>query len=464
MSENTASVQNQEELQKIDFVSFLRDYFHVFRRKWWIVVLLAVALGALSYFHTRVSYSPTYTAEATVSVQAVNSGSRIDNSASTAEQLGNVFPYILTSGVLKDIVADDLGTDGIPGSINVTNIDGTNLLTIQVTSGSGETAYKILQSVIKNYPDVAQYVVGQTTLTVIDDSGVPENTGTESVMRGSTERGAAVGILIGLFIVLLYMMTFRTIRTSSDLRAMVSAPYLGTLPVYHRKKRRRSDAVGINILEDNPQEDYVESIRLIRTRLERRMEEKKLKTIMVTSSIPGEGKSTVAANLAISIARKGKKVILVDCDLRNPSSQDVFNVKGEFPGLVSVLRGNATLEEALYQIPRENMQLFCLFGAPRGTQGVEILGNKEMGKLLHYLEETADVVILDTPPSAMLVDAMILVKYVKSAIYVVMSDYARRQYILKGVEELNEAGIDIAGCILNGGKESSYLHSRQRRG
>ncbi len=460
MSGYASSEQKIDDSQKIDIVSFLTDILHCLKRMWWVVVLLAAIGAAALYFRTTIVYSPTFTAEATVSVQAVSSGAQYDNSASTAEQLGTVFPYILTSGVLEEIVADDLGVETMPGSISVTNVSGTNLLTIKVTSNDGQTAYDVLQSFIKNYPSVAQYVVGQTELTVIDDGGVPVNTGREAVLRGSLTRGAAIGAGIGLLIVILYMITFRTIRTSSDLKGMVSAPYLGTLPVFKKKRRRKNGHNGANILEANAPEDYVESMRLIRTRLERRLESHNVKTIMVTSSIPGEGKSTVAGNLAISIAKKGKRVVLVDCDLRNPSSREVFNMDQEFPGLSAVLNGKATLKDAMYKIPDPNMELYCIFGATNGTRNVEILGSSEMGRLIEVLEDFADVVILDTPPSAMLVDASILVKYVKSALYVVLSDYARRQYILKGLEELNELGIEIEGCILNGGKESSALHSR----
>ncbi len=462
MAEAKESASKIDESEKIDIVSFLQDFLHTLKRMWWVVLIMALVGGAGFYSRTSMTYSPTYTAEATVSVQAVNSGSYYDNSAATAEQLGNVFPYILTSGVLKEVVAEDLGRTSMPGNISVSNISGTNLLTISVTSGDAQTAYDVLQSFITNYPVVAQYVVGQTELTVIEDSGVPEAISKAPVLRGSMKRGAVLGGAVGVLILLLYMVTFRTIRSASDLKAMVNAPYLGTLPVYRKKRRKKAHYDSFNILEQNSQEDYVESIRLIRTRLERRLEDKKVKTIMVTSSIPGEGKSTVAGNLAIAIAKKGKRVILVDCDLRNPSSQEVFHVDGDFPGLSAVLRGQAKVKDALYKINEPGLELYCLFGAPHGTQNVEILGRSEMGQLIKAFEQFADVVILDTPPSAMLVDASILVKYVQSALYVVLCDYARRQYILKGLEELNELGISIEGCILNGGKESSFAKGRRR--
>ena len=193
-------------------------------------------------------------------------------------------------------------------------------------------------------------------------------------------------------------------------------------------------------------------MRLIRTRLERQMGDKKV--LMVTSSIPGEGKSTVAGNLAISMARKGKHVILIDCDLRNPTQGKVFGLKGKYPGLVAVLQGKARLEDSLYEVTDrgEPIGLTLLPGSDHESKLVEILGSEEMKKLLEVLKEQADVVILDTPPSAMLVDAMIMVQHVDGVVYVVMSDFAKRSFIFRGMEELTSNGVEVLGCILNGGK------------
>ena len=448
MNENTTT-----ELEKIDLLALVSDFFHRFRQIWWVAVLLTALFAALSYYRVSTSYAPSYTAEATVSVEIANGGSR--GNQNTAEQMGSIFPYILTSGALSDVIAEDLGTRSVPGSIQVSNISGTNLLTISVTSGNPENAYKVLQSVLKNYPEVAQYVVGQTELTVIDDDGIPVDTGRTSVIRGSMIKGAAAGFGLSMFIILLSALSLRTIRTESELRSMLNLPCLGTLPVCRVKQRRRAERSDINILYDANRGDYIEAMRLIRTRLERQMTDKKV--LMVTSSISGEGKSTVAANLAISMALKGKKVALVDCDLRNPSLAGIFRLKEKLPGLVSLLRGKCSLEETLYEVKvrDEAIGLTLLPGGERESRLVEILGSDAMGSLIAALRERYDVVILDTPPSAILVDAMMLLSYVDAVTYVIMSDFARRRYIFNGVEELTSGDAPIVGCILNGGKARS---------
>ncbi len=446
---NETESNKHSEPEKLDVVSFLNDYLHHFKRLWWVVAVLTV-LGALAfYFRVSTSYSPVYVAEATVSVEIVN-GEAYSN-RNTAEQMGQIFPYILTSGALSDVIASDLGMDSVPGWISVNCIKGTNLLTIDVSSSNANYAYDILQSVLKNYPEVAQFVVGQTALTVIDDSGIPVDTGRTAVLRGSVRRGAVIGCIAGLLLVMLHMATFRTIRSESELRAVVNVPCLGTIPFRQTKKRRKSKGTVINILTDSDRSDYMEAMRLIRTRLERQMADKQI--LMVTSSISGEGKTTVASNLAISMALKGKRVMLVDCDLRNPSVGGIFGLDENYPGLVSVLRGQTALEDALYEVKDngEPIGLTLMPGGKKDSNLVEILGSSAMSDLIAELHRRADIVILDTPPSALLVDAMMLVRHVDAVAYVIMSDFARRRYIVKGLEELRASDAPLVGCILNGG-------------
>ena len=442
--------ENRQETQQIDLVGLLRDFLHSLRRLWPVVLVLTIAFGALFYSRGTRSYSPQYMAEATVSVEIVNGGSYANRN--TAEQMGEIFPHIIRSGALSDVIAADLGTKSVPGTIQATCIKGTNLLTISVTAWSEEMAEKILQSALRNYPEVAQYVVGQTQLTLVDEGGVSLVAHRSTVVRGSARRGALIGLAIGLALVVLRAAAFRTVRSEEDLRALLNVPCLGTLPVCHKRERRSTDRDEINILLDTNRGAYVESLRLIRTRLERQMEGKKV--LMVTSSVAGEGKSTVAANLAISMALKGKRVVLVDCDLRNPSVGRIFNMEGSYPGLVAVLNGKATLEEALVEVKGKNGStgLWLMPGAAKESRLVEILGSEAMRQLVDRLREEFDAVILDTPPSAVLVDAMMLVKHVDGIAYVVMRDYARRRFIFDGVEELSTSGAPIVGCILNGGR------------
>ena len=177
---------------------------------------------------------------------------------------------------------------------------------------------------------------------------------------------------------------------------------------------------------------------------------------MVTSTLPGEGKSTVASNLALAFAMQDKKVILIDCDLRNPSVQEVLNFKGNYPGLSEFLKGKCKLADTVASYENKSLKLLVVPGSkPDKEDHPELLRSENMKKLIQNVRRISDLVILDTPPSAMLADAEMVVEYSDLAVYVVMCDYARRGYIQKGIRELSETGIELGGVILNAGKESS---------
>ena len=447
-----STTEDRETLQKIDITELVHLIWTSVKKIWHVFLILPLLLGGLNYFRVSSRYDPTYTAEATVSVSMAGITGDSTNNARTASQLGKVFPYILTSSALKDIIADDLGRKSVPENIRVTNTANTNLLTIRVTGWNPEVTYNVLQSVIKNYPKVAQHVVGRTNVQVIDDSGVPTDTTRSRTMRNAVRDGALAGLLAAAAALVIYIITFRTVLTSRDLRSITNVPYLGT---YRKKKRRKSDASGINILKKNIQSDYLEAVRVIRTRIDRRMGKDK-KVLMVTSSLPGEGKSTVAVNLALSFAMQKKKVILIDCDLRNPSVKEVLNLKTKEPGLAKYLQGECSLTDTLISYEKHGLKLIVLPGSdPEYDEHTELLRSKQMKSLVEMVRQAADIVVLDTPPSAMLADAEMAVDYADLAVYVVLCDYARSTYIQKGIRELSETGVEIGGIILNAGKESS---------
>ena len=232
---NEGEALKSNETGKIDILSFLNDVLNRLRSFWWVILILTLGLGAFNYFRSTTRYTPTYTAEATVAVAILHGGTY--SNENTAQQMSKVFPYILTSGVLSDIIADDLGMSYVPGRISAKNIEGTNLLTISVTGSDPDKVYKVLQSVLRKYPEVARFVIGQTEITVIDDSGVPEDTGKTTVIRGSLVKGLLLGFAIGVVLLLLYTLLTRTVRSEKDLTNMLNVNYLGGLPIVRQKKK-----------------------------------------------------------------------------------------------------------------------------------------------------------------------------------------------------------------------------------
>ena len=451
-----------DELDKIDLSNLLVDISHGIRKLWWLVIALTVIFAVQTYFSARTFYQPHYVASATMSVRASGSSASYIN-AQSAKQMAEVFPYILTSGVLSDVVAEDMGLDYVPGTITATADEGTNWLTLSVSAGDAQTAYDVLQSVIENYPKVAEFVIGETELTILDETGVPEDTGREVVIRGSIRRGAIKGAALGILIMGLYILTRRTVKSRKDLKKGVNLEDFGSLPYIPEKKRRKKKFLSsVNLMNERVPQAYLEAVRKIRIRVMNEMQQKEARSLLVTSSVPGEGKTTMAVNLAIAMAKQGTEVILVDCDPRNPSVASYMNEKEKHPGLGAVLRGKVSPEQALTPVKGLDGKLRVLYGGAPDNRDARLLGTRGMKKLIDMLKEQAEVVILDTAPSELLADAPTLGKFVDCALYVIKYDHARLRQIRNGIRALDMSGVDILGYVFNqdhSGKSMGYGYS-----
>ena len=194
----------------------------------------------------------------------------------------------------------------------------------------------------------------------------------------------------------------------------------------------------------------MEAIRKLRIKVMQEMENHEFRSLLVTSSIPGEGKTTIAVNLALAFARQGKSVVLVDCDLRNPSVAETMGEKNKYPGMTAVLQKKETLENALVTVEVERGSLRILYGGAPDKSAVHYMGTERMAKVVRNLEENADIVIFDTAPSDFMADAAMLAKYVDAALYVVRCDHAPRARIRNGVSALAESNAKILGYVFNG--------------
>lgn len=194
--------------------------------------------------------------------------------------------------------------------------------------------------------------------------------------------------------------------------------------------------------------NYVESFKSLRTNLNFIAATEKLNTFILTSAIPGEGKSNTAINLAITLAEDNKSVVVVDCDLRKPSLNRYLKLGRNFKGVTDILTGNATVEEALIQF--EDLGIHVLTAGAVPPNPSEMLSAEPMQKLVEDLKGAFDYVILDTPPVSVVTDAAILGRYADGALLCVRSDYAPKETVQLAKERLTAVGVRILGVVLTG--------------
>ena len=438
------------EEEKIDFSAMIDDLWKAFRRFWWLILLVISVMASAFFFVSRWRYKPVYTAYSTFTVKTAEAlgYSSTTYNQTVATQLGEVFPYILTSDVMQKLVAEDIGMEQVPGKIKATALESTNLITLSVEADNGQLAFDILQSVIRNYPKVSNYVIGNIVLNPMDESGVPTTPSNRINFRRNARNGAALGLLLCIIGMILYVNTRMTIRTEEDLRKAFNIPYLGSIPFAKLKKRSRKTKGGLTIDAKGAPYIFIESVRTVRNRIEREAAQNNVKTILVTSALPMEGKTTVAANLAISLARKERRVILVDADLRSPNVAETLGMEKAEHGFAELLTGEAMLKDVI--VPYKDLKmLYVIQGSQADRDPSDLLNAGTLSSVISKLKKAADYVIIDTPSSAVVSDAAAVARYADGGVYVVRQDSTKVDILQEGMELFPGSGVKMLGCVLN---------------
>lgn len=224
--------------------------------------------------------------------------------------------------------------------------------------------------------------------------------------------------------------------------------------------KKKEKVVGTNsrqlITRQNPRSPISEQYRTIRTNIEYSSFDEEIRSIVVTSSGPGEGKSTTISNLAIVFAQQGKRVLLIDADMRKPTAHYTFNIKNNF-GLTNILKKQRTLQDTIQQ-SEEN--LYILPSGPIPPNPAEILGSKSMEELLEDAYSQFDLILIDTPPVLAVTDAQILSNKCSGTVLVVSSGKTEIEAATKAKELLINSKARILGVVLNQkkAKESQYYY------
>ena len=188
----------------LDITVMMNDFFRILRKNWFLIVMLVAVTAAGFGLYRRQSYSPTYTASSTY-VVTTSLGSTSGNYYDTAlaRQISETFPYILTSQVLQRRVAQELGVDDVPGEIQASAMEGTNLLTISVTDSDPQRAAKTLQAVMETAPEISESIIGKVFLELMDETGIPTHPNQSMSLKADLIQGSMIGLLVSLVVILL---------------------------------------------------------------------------------------------------------------------------------------------------------------------------------------------------------------------------------------------------------------------
>ena len=250
-----------------------------------------------------------------------------------------------------------------------------------------------------------------------------------------------LGLSFGAAMVLLREMSQNTFRLAEQLETRTGYSVIGQIPVVPAKNRRNV----LKYLKDKPNSAVAEAIRNLRTSLLLANLDHPPKVIMSSSSIPGEGKTTQSISLALNLAGLGKKVLLMEGDIRRRVMNDYFDIPQK-KGFLSVMLGEVALDEALTHVP--DMGFDVLLGEKSQTNAADIFSSDRFGKFLDTLRAQYDYVIIDTPPVLAVSDARIIGRWVDSTIYTVKWDSTSHRQVHDGLKSFEQVNIKVTGLVL----------------
>lgn len=427
----------------------LTDYIRILRKNW-VIIVVATLLGLGIAGAWSLTRTPQYEAQSTVFV-STQSGSTIQDlqqgSNFTQSRVQTYTNLVTTPIVMNPVIAElDLGMTAseLSAQVEASAALNTTLITITVTGADPVQAADVANALgasLKSTVERLETPNGTDTSPVrverVKDALPPLKPSSPNVPL-NLALGALVGLALGIGVAVLRAVLDTRIRTPRDVEQVTDRPLIGAIAFDPKAKERPL------IVHADPLSPRSESFRAMRTNLQF-LETDGRSSYVITSSVPSEGKSTTTINLAIALADAGKRVALLDTDLRKPKVAEYLGIEGG-AGLTDVLIGRARLSDVM--LPWGNRSLYVLPAGKIPPNPSELLGSKSMRQLLEALERDVDIVLCDAPPLLPVTDAAILANATSGAILVVSAGRTNRHQLSGAVDALNTAGAHIAGVAM----------------
>lgn len=433
----------------------LRDYVRGLRRHWLAIVLMT-AVGVATAFAWVQLQTPVYEATANGLVQ----------SKATAEQGGAIYgdsyaaakvpTYLemVTWRAVAEAAAEELGSTESPeqlaSRVTVINPGGTSILQFTAQGGSPQDAAALAQAWIDALGKTIDEVEGTSTASspIGIYSAAAASVSTTPIFpdqRTALLVGGLLGLAVGIAFALVRTASDRRIRQADDVQARMGLPVVGTIPA--------SSAIAADqrLIDPSGGSDkgrsfaLNEAFRSLRTNLRFMDVDHPPRTIVITSPLPGDGKSTIACNLAVALAANGEAVVLVDGDLRRPAVARTMGLPGTV-GLSDVLAGRVAIADVLQRTATKN--LFVLAAGTIPPNPSELLGSDRMRQVLEQLAVHATVII-DAPPLLPVTDGAVLAHQADGALLTVTVGKTTYDIAEKAIDALHKANGRVLGVVLN---------------
>jgi capsular exopolysaccharide synthesis family protein len=463
--------------------SFIELLTSIMKRRRFIMTGTIVGLVAFFVFNQYI-INPRYTSSVQLYVSANTADTSADlNSLNYAQKVVTTYINFLQTNTFYHRVIIESGLEYDPDQLRkmtwIETINNTEIFQISVTSHNPQDSYQLAATMQAVAPELIKSILNTAAISVVDPVAYPEAPSGPNVWI-NTMIGGILGLLLTAATALLWEMINNNVKNQEDLEKKYDLPVLGAIPDFHTSNKKMFHFVNKipfvkkrltrKVLQSNINDEtgfiITEAFNSLRTNLRFLIRHEGCKKIMITSPNQGEGKSTISANLAKSIAQTGSKVLLLDCDLRRGTLHSFFDIKGS-PGVTDTLSGMYTENEVLQDTAHSNLQVISMGSIPPNS--AELLASKQMEDLLKYYEKQYSYIIIDTPPVNILSDAFGMIKLIDGVIMVVREESTSHSSISNAIAKFKFSEANILGFVLNalsckqGKKKEKYSYYSKSR-
>lgn len=428
----------------------LRGYLGAIRKRWWLVVAAVITAAGVGITVTLLT-PPQYAASVTFFIST--RGSEVTQAfqgGQFAQQRVKSYVDVLSSNRLANAVVAKapagVTAEEVQNGITAQVVPDTVLIEATITDGDRGQALSIAQIVAVQFPALIAKLEtppGSKTPTVgVQIIAEPRLADVPVSPQPIRNMGLAVafGLVIGVGLAALRETLDATIRSPEALTQAAAAPMLSAIPFDGKTEKEPL------ITDGSAQSTRAEAMRQLRTNLQFVNVDRPLRSVVVSSAVPGEGKSTTACNLAIVCAEAGNRVMLIDADLRRPKMADYMGIEGAV-GLTNVLAGRAQLHDVVQQWGQSGLWLLPSGYVPPNPS--ELLGSGNMADLLTALGASFDLIIIDTPPLLPVTDAAVMATLADGCLLVARHAKTTTSQAASAGAALAAVGAKLHGCILN---------------
>lgn len=433
----------------IDYYSILKDLI----RNFW-VVLLSLLIGAMGIYIAECSvYKPEYTATATVVVNAKGSSSNTSSMYTISAEMAEVFSKVFSEPAMKKAAAEHLDLEKFDGHVAASVLTDTNFINISVISDSPRKSYELLNAILQVYPTISEEVFKNSVITILKHPSMPSSPSSVGLQHSKMKTLLIIAFLsIGAIVA---FSVFRdTVKNEREFNNKVNGKLLGCIPheikansikdLFSKKKK------GL-LIDGNAfiSTRFIESFNRIVAKIEHHKLRDGSKVFAVTSVAENEGKSTVSSNLALSLARKGNRVLLMDMDGKKPAIYKLFGCSYiENAELGSLFNGE--ISSSNYKLRRyKKTNLYLALNTHAYANSYKWIENGIAKKTIKALKGMVDYIIIDTAPLSVDSSVSEIIKLADKTILVVKTDTIETVTINDAILTVTDVGDNLAGCILN---------------